>query len=188
MLSFGYPLIVLEGLSGVGKTTIGGILAKEMQGILYKMPPEPFLSVRDVIDQEACLKARFVFYLAGILQAVEEIKEILIDKPVICDRYLLTTICYYLALGVDTNDLMISSSCLLKPDFSFLIICENNLRLKRLKDRELSFNDKQEQKFNIEQKVLAEYKKFNLIEIDNSANDPLIAVKTILEIINGPVA
>jgi len=177
-------LIVLEGLSGVGKTTIGGILAKEMQGVLYKTPPEPFLSIRDVIDKQACNKARFVFYLAGIVHAAEEIKGILINKPVICDRYLLTTTCYHLALGVDIDDLMISASCFLKPDFSFLIVCENNVRLKRLKNRGLSFNDVQEQKLDIEQKFLVEYKKFNLIEIDNSANNPLIAVKTILETIN----
>jgi len=58
------------------------------------------------------------------------------------------------------------------------------VRLKRLKNRGLSFNDVQEQKLDIEQKFLVEYKKFNLIEIDNSANNPLIAVKTILETIN----
>lgn len=173
--------IVLEGLSGSGKTTIGKIVAKKIRGKFYRTPPSLFTgSFRNCIDKCVSSSARFLFYLAGVIQASDEISRILADQPIVCDRYLLTTLCYHRALGIQIN---ISDSVfrpLSQPDFTFLIVCKKAIRLKRLHDRGLSFNDRQERQIKIEQRFLMQYRKYNLIEVDNSSDNPEVAAERII--------
>ncbi len=170
---------VLEGLSGSGKTTIGRLVAEKMGAEFYKTPAPLFNSVRKVIDRNADVAARFFFYLAGVIQASAEISRILETKSVVCDRYLLTTLCYHRALGVIINVPDFVFEPLLKPDYTFLIVCEEVKRISRLRKRGLSYNDRQEQYLRIEQRFLLEYRKYDLVEIDNSAEDPTIAADAI---------
>lgn len=175
--------VVLEGLSGSGKTAIGQSVAEKVGARFYRTPAPLFETVRGEIDRKANPTARFFFYLAGVIQASSEISNILEHESVICDRYLLTTLCYHRALNLSLNvpDSLFDS--LLKPDYTFLIICEEDKRIQRLYDRGLSFNDVQERHLRIEQRFLAEYRKYSLVEIDNSNDDPNVAVDTILRFI-----
>jgi len=172
--------IVLEGLSGSGKTAVGQIIAKIIGGEFYKTPSLLFDSIRDKIDRQADKSARFLFYLAGVIQSADEISHILTRKSVICDRYLLTTLCYHRAFGIpiDIPDLVFEP--LLKPDYTFLIICKDEIRIERLRRRGLSYNDLQERQPDIEQRFLAEYRKHNLIEIDNSNDNPKATAEKII--------
>lgn len=177
--------IVLEGLSGNGKTTVGQILAERLGAVFYKTPAPPFDRIRDEIDKYASPAARFFFYLASVIQVSNEIFNVLQtqNRSLVCDRYLLTTLCYHRALDVsiDVPDSLFDS--LPKPNYTFLIICEENKRIQRLYKRGLSFNDVQERFLQVEQRFLFEYRKYRLTEIDNSSDDPNIAVDTILRFI-----
>ena len=116
--------VVFEGLSGSGKTTVGQLVAEAIEAKFYKTPASVFHPIRDEIDRSADNTARLFFYLAGVAQASTEILEILKGRNVVCDRYLLTTICYHRALGVPID--IPDSVCfvpLLKPDYTFLITC-----------------------------------------------------------------
>lgn len=177
--------IVLEGLSGSGKTTVGQLVAERMGAEFYRTPASLFNSFRDEVDKNADAAARLFFYLAGVIQASVEISRILKTKSVVCDRYLLTTLCYHRALGITINVPDYVFEQLLKPDYTFLIACEEVKRIHRLRKRGLSYNDAQEQNLQIEQRFLFEYRKYCLDEIDNSNDNPIVAVNTILHFIYG---
>jgi len=181
-----HKFIALEGLSGAGKSTIGEILAEKISGIFYKTPAQIFRDVRSEIDKCAEPTARFLFYLGGIFQSSFEISKLLDSCDVVCDRYLLTTLLWHKLIGVDIDKLIpLCDSCLVMPDYTFLILCENDIRLARLYGRGLSPNDRKERENNLEGKLLVEYKGYHLLEIDNSQEGAEIAVEAILKILQG---
>jgi len=174
-------LVALEGLSATGKTTVGKIVAQRIKGAFYKTPPKLFRGpFRDEVDRYAGTKARLLFYLAGITQASEEISQILTRQSVICDRYLLTTLCYHRALGVSIDISNSIFTSLVQPDFVFLLVSEEKIRLERLQNRGLSFNDEQERQDGFEKKLSMEYMRHNLIQVDNSNDKPNLVAEKIM--------
>lgn len=180
-----HMFIVLEGLSGCGKTTIGEILAKKLGAVFYKTPASLFCPIRSVVDEKADLIARFLFYLAGVAQSSVEINQIRKKQHVVCDRYLDTTMCYHKAMGVPVDLLLKSPESIFAiPTNSFLVVCEQEKRIKRLQKRGLTYNDMIERRSGVEENFFAEYRKKQLIEIDNSFDDPNIAISKILKYLN----
>lgn len=178
--------IAIEGLSGVGKSTVVRILARKLRAKLYKTPSGAFAEARAAIDRSNPVPlSRFYFYLASIVQASEEIEKLLHKSDVVCDRYFLTTYCYHKALTSRTFPLL-QSARVANPDFTFLIICKEKTRHKRLKQRGFSFNDTQERRLRIDQRFLKEYRNFHPIEIDNNRS-PEAAAEDMLRIITGAV-
>lgn len=176
-----HPFIVLEGLSGSGKTTVGKLLARSMDGVFLKTPTQPFSSVRSRIDQNADITARFLFYLAGIFQSSTEIVRLRRHQPVVCDRYILSTICFHRAMGVRVDEILSEVKNLIElPDLCFQVNCSSQKRIQRLRKRGLSFNDKMERRALVEKRFNAEYRKEKILVIDNSTDDPTVALNSML--------
>lgn len=115
--------IALEGLSGVGKTIVGKMLAKRLGAYFYQTPADSFKAVRKQVDKDITNSSRFLFYLAGVVESANEIEEILMKKSVVCDRYILSTICYHRAAGLNFNlpNKLIFSQLPITPDYTFLL-------------------------------------------------------------------
>jgi dTMP kinase len=173
--------IVLEGLSGSGKTTVGKIVAQKLKAKFVKTPTPLFEPARKTIDKKADITARFLFYLASVVQASAEINLILKKRSVVCDRYLLTTLCWYRAIGGNIPIPKRLLRLITQPDHTILITCKNDIRLKRLRRRGLSHNDRLERRHGVENKFLREYMKHIFVEADNSKDNPRTTANDILE-------
>jgi len=175
--------VVLEGLSGCGKSTIAALLAKRIRAKLCSTPMGPFRNAREVIDRQNRFPlARFYFYLAGVVHASGMITALLKKSSVVCDRYFLTSYCYHKSIGA--HPLPPSKSIILRrPDFTFLITCAEKKRRFRLARRGFSFNDEEERRLHVERRFLREYRRYHPIEIDNSSSNPSVAVSKIIKII-----
>ena len=136
----GNKFIALEGIDGSGKTTVCQQLSKKFNAEFYKTPPYPFSDLRDKVDKCVDIKSRFYFYLSSVIHASSEIVKLLKHKYVVCDRYILSTLCYHRALepffkSFDENNLDI-----LQPDITFYLYADYDVRIKRIAYREKQKN------------------------------------------------
>lgn len=177
----GNKFIVLEGISGSGKTELGNRLAQQISAMYYTTPPTLFQPLRKSVDDIACMEARFLFYLASVVQASHEISKILESQSVVCDKYIMSTICYHTVFGL--NVAIPSSTSYLQPDVTFLITCSEEIRIKRLYNRGVEIGSKHDLQQPIERRCLIEFRKRALCEIDNTSDNPQLAVEKMLSII-----
>lgn len=172
--------IVLEGLSAVGKTTIAKDLAIKINGCYFNTPGKEYGIIRDYIDRNVPIEARYLFYLSSVIAASRQIAELLKETSVVCDRYIYTTTCWHKAMGVKINvDDLIQQKVILKPDFSFLITCDYHERMRRMEKRGISHYDRVEISSGVEEIFLKNYQKCGMTILDNTANTDGIIEKII---------
>ena len=175
-----HEFIVLEGISGSGKTELGKLLAQQICGHYYTTPPEAFRPSRKEIDEKTTLGARFWFYLASVVQASHEIGKIMETQNVVCDKYILSTICYHRAMGLNVE--IPRWVTLLNPNHTFLVYCDNDVRLKRLRASRGPITNKEKYALRqqMEQRCLVEFRGCIQREINNTRDGPQYAVDQIL--------
>jgi len=130
--------VVLEGVDGCGKTTVSEELALILSATLIKTPLPDQDCLRVAYDHDTCMTARYLFYLSCVLSASQKIKEILPRGNVICDRYLLSSVCYHKAMGVDMTIVETNRLDIIVPDFTFCLMASPEIRELRLKRRNSS--------------------------------------------------
>ncbi|KAK9869495.1 hypothetical protein WA026_003248 [Henosepilachna vigintioctopunctata] len=142
-----FPLIVLEGLDGSGKSTVGMRLAKKLGAERISTPPKSLSTFRSKFDGHFCLHAPF--YYLGNYAAALEVDEILQKKPVVMDRFWHSTTAFALAqMKEDYFDVLKSTELpdkssdvykwpndLLKPDIVLFLDVSEEVRNNRLSRR-----------------------------------------------------
>ena len=124
-------LIALEGLEGVGKTTLGTLLAEAVGATYIKSPPTEMNAVRDFVAAALHPGVNFYFYLAGLCALQGPIEEALATGPVIVDRYIDSTIAYH-HFGQVFVAPPFAPEMLRSPDFRVLITCPESRRIERI--------------------------------------------------------
>jgi thymidylate kinase len=122
--------VVLEGLSGCGKSTASREL--ENEGWLRVSPPDDrFSSVRKWLDDDIkALEARFLLFATGVAASAVAVRDALaIGRPVVADSWIHRTIATHHVLGcsVKFRDL----NWLPQPDFVFFLDCSEKVRQSR---------------------------------------------------------
>ncbi len=175
--------IVIEGISGSGKTEVSKMLAQQLPAKYYATPPAPFSKMREEADLRLSLGSRFLFYLSSVAHASWEISRTLETQSVVCDKYIWSTICYHTVYGLDIKETF-EHLCRM-PDYVFLIVCDEEKRQQRLYSRGGPVKDME--KFNLRQEMerrcLVEFKKRIQHHIDDTVDGPQNAVNEILKII-----
>jgi dTMP kinase len=126
--------IAIEGVDGVGKTTCAKLLSKIIPAHYYKTPPNAFIPLRERAESLNA-EARFLFYLCSVAWASQDIKELIKNEPVICDRYIFSTLAYHKALGVDVSTASLNKLSILMPDISICLLAQSDKCSERLKKR-----------------------------------------------------
>lgn len=161
----------MEGLDGVGKSTCAKHLAKRINGKYVATPMHPFNTIRDGVDQLNDLTTRFHYYLSAIIGASSIIEQSLTTHPVVCDRYVYSTIAYHRAMGVSVGHINLDLLPICVPTCTFLLTANDEIRAKRIQIRE-NRNTQWDDIFVNDHALLncvkKEFSKFTMIEIDTA--------------------
>lgn len=138
--------IVLEGMDGVGTTTIAERLSQALQArdLRVRLTAEPTAGpfgclLRQHIQREVTLDpqaASLVFtadradHLGSVIRPALER-----GRWVVCDRYLLSTLAYQGADGVDREAILAASEGFDVPDVTFFLDAPDDVRTERMSAR-----------------------------------------------------
>lgn len=127
--------VALEGLEGVGKTTLGKLVAKRLPATYLKSPPEAMNGARGFVAEQSNPHCSFYFYLSSLYGMQSDIEVGLQNQgSVVADRYLGSTIAYH-AQGRSFVPPTFDGSKLRQPSITIHIRCEDGARAARLSGR-----------------------------------------------------
>lgn len=176
------PFVVLEGLSGTGKTTIARELARLLRGTYVHTPMGSYHRIRVDIDARATPAERYCFYVAALAGAGGEIAKLRETGPVVCDRWVATTQSWHALLGVPVlRDLTFLG--LPEPDLIVHVACAESERQARLDRRGRDTNDLTEQRSGFEPDLLLRYRGCADVEIDSTRTSPRTLAEAIAAVI-----
>ena len=98
------PFVVLEGVSGIGKSTLAATLAKRLHATELHTLPMPHSGWSSATNKRLRPLPQFAFYLSGVLHAADSIRQSRRIGPVVADRYISSVIaCHGAVHGVQTE-------------------------------------------------------------------------------------
>lgn len=189
-----YMLVAIEGIDGVGKTTIATALADHLRTLgqpvrIMPMPPEELAEAANFMNHNASTKAHYLFYLAVVKHTSDQIEKQIEHGHVICARYLLSTLAYHWAANVNVR-IELDDLVIVPPDLTVLLRCSENERQSRIQHRELK---KPGDALKLtEDSILARietlYHKFDdsIIEIDTTGQTPSQVAESITALLPLP--
>ncbi|CCW71279.1 unnamed protein product [Phytomonas sp. Hart1] len=136
-----YPIIVLEGLDGVGKTLTTQALASKLGGMEQHTPPPAWSDIRPLFRMQDNDISR-AFYSGSNYIAAPSILHAAYTQFVIVDRWWCSTCAMGLANQFTTSTLPPDGdavyewpSDLSKPDFGFYLFVDEHIRSTRVRRR-----------------------------------------------------
>ncbi len=178
-----HVFVSLDGVDGVGKTTVAKLLAADGSFRYHKSPAGPFAQLRKEVDAHANPLERYCFYRLATQFDSVQISKLLETNPVVCDRYIASTAAYHIAMDARIR-VIHNDSELLKPHFAFLLGARSEVRDKRILERAKVLSDvKLEGDSTLLDRVAEIFMSFGLIYIDTSditAEEVAMAIKRIV--------
>ncbi|MFZ3498410.1 dTMP kinase [Streptomyces sp. 5.8] len=121
-----HPFVVLEGVSGIGKSTLAALLAHRFNGTSLHTLTPPHSGWSDEAHRMSPMPS-LAFYLSGLLHVSDRVRSALALGPVIADRYAPSvTACQAAIHGVDTTDV----DRLMAPFLPYLVVPTHTFYLR----------------------------------------------------------
>ncbi len=133
--------IVIEGLDGVGKSTVTEALSKELGAKKLSTPGKGIQKIRDFVDSDIhSRQTKFLMYMASNSSVSDRIENYLErDEKVVLDRYYFTTVVYNEVFSCENKSgkykELMEHFDLVNPDRVFYLDIDEESRLRRLKGR-----------------------------------------------------
>jgi len=191
-----YPIVVIEGLDGVGKSTLVESLAKKINAVVLKTPPfiySPMIckdSLRPFFDAQPEPIRRAYYRFSCVIAGVKA--EVLSkEQPVIIDRYWTSTVAYAFGAG-EAHEILRHAgtypSDIVEPDHTILLTVSEQVRLKRIRKRQ-DTDTVEEQRLAADiafrKRTLNAFRWFDIHEIDTSKLTPNEVLTSALDVIGG---
>lgn len=177
-------LIVITGLDGSGTSSVAEELCKrDPEGELFKTPGGPFGEARELFDGEVrtlSSSAHYLYYLASVAYASDQIKELLKTRNVYCVRYLIDTVISHRVAGMDLELAYEGMGySILKPNATFFVNIDESVRQDRITVRGKSGLDKVLDDPETRGRFLTEFNRYaeEFHVIDNSTDNLQDAVQ-----------
>jgi dTMP kinase len=128
---------VLEGISGVGKTTLARLLAERLGAMAIHTLPDPHTGWSGTANRELRPLPQLAFYLSGLLHVSDAVRQHLRVGPVVADRYACSVMACHAAVndvGLDQVRELIAPflSYLVAPDATFYLISSDSSLKERM--------------------------------------------------------
>lgn len=167
-----YIFVSLDGVDGVGKTTVAKLLAADGSFQYIKSPSGPFAQLRKEVDNRAAPLERYCFYRLANQHISMLVNQLLRTNSVVCDRYIASTAAYHIAMDARIR-VIHNDAELLKPHFAFLLGARSEVRDRRILERAEVLSDvKLEEDSMFLDRVAEIFMSFGLIYIDTSDMTP----------------
>ncbi|MEW1701098.1 AAA family ATPase [Streptomyces sp. NPDC091278] len=141
------PLIVLEGVSGIGKSTLAQLLAEQLGAQSLHTLSEPHAKWARTVKGRLRPLPQFAFYLSGLLHASDTARTLRRNGPVIADRYVSSVIACHAAVHrvpVENVAELLAPfrPYLLRPKHTFYLRCsEQTLRDRMARKADIKPDD-----------------------------------------------
>lgn len=177
--------ISLEGLSGVGKSTVSKLLANKIGAEIVGTIPEIFDGLRKTIDasETTSINARFLFYLSAVLEGEKQVRKLLnAGETVVVESYLYRTIAFHRGMGSEFG--VSIPNDVLMPGTIFHLTCdqsERKARREKRKKKETHWDFLAEKNAKA---ILREYSEFPMEVVDTTYLTPEDVVEELVLHIN----
>lgn len=141
------PFIVLEGVSGIGKSTLATRLTHKLQATGLHTLPRPHNDWSKDINTRLAPLPQLCFYLSGLLHASDRVRSSLKVSPVIADRYASSVLACHAAvhnIGIEQVRELAAPFLpyLIQPTHTFYLHCsEETLRARMRTKRDVKQDD-----------------------------------------------
>ncbi|MCF6276245.1 MAG: AAA family ATPase [Candidatus Magasanikbacteria bacterium] len=128
----------MEGVDGVGKTTLAKKLEEELGYYYLYTMLELFKSIRLRVELLKYPEVRFYFYITCVIAFQKELATLLnAGHKVFADRYIYSIIIMHKVMGVIVDCVDINLLPIITPNISILLTCDPRERNRRIWKREI---------------------------------------------------
>jgi len=177
--------IAIEGLHGVGKSTIVGLLAERLpDAVIVPTIPEELQDARRHIDAQAPVNSRYLFYTAAVSLAAKRVRvAIQSGANVVVESYIHRTIAFHKGLGA-TIDIDMTSLDLPRPDRVFFLDCDDAVRRERLRSRSRPSTYWITAAEQHTREIRSAYGAFEMVDVDTTGLTPAAVVGQLLRVLH----
>jgi dTMP kinase len=177
--------VVVEGLTGVGKSTISPLLAEALNGRYIDTLLRDFEPVRRKVDESSSVAARLHFWMMANYTISDIVQPILASgTSVVIESYFYRTLATHGAMGVDKLP-EIDWSHARRPDLAVLLTLDEQERVNRLRARDGATIRNRWHRLGLETADATEklYEMFGLVPVDTTGLTPDQTVARIAQLL-----